>query len=84
MLLLTAADSNSSEDTVALVLVHHQAGLHASGLLVGVGHNTTDEVRLSLVQGGHQVVQLTLEVGGDRLTTALLLATTVILRESSL
>ena len=55
-----------------------------SWLLVGVGHHATDEVGLGLVEDGHQVVQLALEVGGDRLTTTLLLATTVILRESSL
>merc|ERR1719400_1534556 len=56
-----------------MVLVHHQAGLHASGLLVGVGHNTTDEVGLSLVEGGHQVVKLTLEVGGHSLAALALL-----------
>ena len=32
-----------------------------SGLLVSVGDNTTDEVRLSLVEGGHQVIKLALE-----------------------
>merc|ERR1719500_1334078 len=68
-----AADSNSSEDTVALVLVHHQAGLDASGLLVGVGHNATDEVGFSLVEGGHQVVELALEVGGYGLAALALL-----------
>ena len=40
---------------------------YPSGLLVGVGHNTTDEVGLSLVEGAHQVVQLPLEVGGNGL-----------------
>merc|ERR1719312_1970243 len=30
------ADGDSGEHTVALVLVHHQAGLNASGDLVGV------------------------------------------------
>merc|ERR1719225_2036795 len=62
--LSSLTDGNTSKHTVALVLVHHKAWLHASGLLVGVGHNTTDEVGLSLVEGGHQVVKLTLEVGG--------------------
>ena len=67
------ADGNTSQYTVALVLVHHQARLHSFGLLVSVGHHTADEVRLSLVQGRHQVVQLALEVGGDSLAAALLL-----------
>ena len=53
--------------------MHDQSGLHSSRLLVSVGHHATDEVRLGLVEGGHQVVQLTLEVGGDSLAAALLL-----------
>ena len=44
---------------------------------MGVGHHTTDEVGLSLVEGAHQVVQLALEVGGDGLASALLLPATV-------
>ena len=32
-------------------------------LLVSVGNHATDEVGLSLVEGGHQVIKLTLEVG---------------------
>jgi hypothetical protein len=40
---------------------------------VSVGDNTTDEVRLSLVQSGHQVIKLTLEVGRHSLATSLLL-----------
>merc|ERR1719471_2277110 len=67
------ADGDTGQHTVALVLVHHQAGLYSLGLLVSVGHHATDEVRLGLVEGGHQVVQLTLEVGGDSLAAALLL-----------
>merc|ERR1719191_1045147 len=73
------ADGDTGEHTVTLVLVHDQVGLHTSGLLVGVGHHTTDEVRLSLVQGGHQVIQLALEVGGDSLAATLLLLTTIVL-----
>merc|ERR1719400_2346188 len=69
----SAADGNTSKHTVALVLVHHKAWLDASGLLVGVGHNTTDEVGLSLVEGGHQVIKLTLEVGGHSLAALALL-----------
>ena len=46
---------------------------YPSRLLVGVGHDTTDEVGLSLVEGAHQVVQLTLEVRGDGLAALALL-----------
>ena len=45
-----------------------------SRLLVSVGHHTTDEVGLSLVEGDHQVVKLSLEVGGHRLSTLALLS----------
>merc|ERR1719443_2768755 len=57
-----SADGNTSQYTVTLVLVHHKVGLNSSRDLVGVGDNTTDEVGFSLVQGGHQVIKLTLEV----------------------
>ena len=40
---------------------------------MGVGHNTTDEVGLSLVEGGHQIVELALEVGGHGLAALALL-----------
>merc|ERR1719342_1984582 len=65
----STADGDSGEHTVALVLVHHQAGLNASGDLVGVGHHATDEVGVGLVEGGHQVVELALEVGGHGLAS---------------
>ena len=71
-------DGDSSQDTVALVLVHHQAGLDASRLLVGVGHHAADEVGLGLVEGGHQVVELALEVGGDGLAALALLPVLVL------
>ena len=74
------ADGDTSEHTVTLVLVHDKIGLNASGLLVGVGHNATDEVGLSLVKGGHQVIKLTLEVGGHSLAASLLLPVGSILR----
>merc|ERR1719278_1074286 len=74
----STADSNSGKHTVALVLVHHQARLNTSGLLVGVGHHTTDEVGLGLVEGGHQVVELPLEVGGHGLATLALLPVLVL------
>ena len=74
----STADSDSSKHTVALVLVHDKAGLHASRLLVGVGHHATDEVRLRLVEGGHQVVELALEVGGHGLAALALLPVSVL------
>merc|ERR1719192_1635334 len=74
----SAADGDTSKDTVALVLVHHQARLHATRLLVGVGHHATDEVGLGLVEGGHQVVELALEVGGDGLAALALLPVLVL------
>ena len=45
---------------------------------MGVGHHTTDEVGLSLVEGGHQVIELALEVGGDSLATLALLPVLVL------
>merc|ERR1719174_2898937 len=72
------ADGDSGEHTVAGVLVHHQARFHTSGLLVGVGHHTTDEVGLGLVEGGHQVVELALEVGGHGLAALALLPVLVL------
>merc|ERR1712223_1813422 len=74
----STADSDSSKHTVALVLVHDKAGLHASRLLVGVGHHATDEVRLRLVEGSHQVVELALEVGGHGLAALALLSVLVL------
>merc|ERR1719270_1859972 len=72
------ADGNAGKDTVALVLVHHKAGLHTSRLLVGVGHHATDEVGLGLVESGHQVVELALEVGGHGLAALALLTVLVL------
>ena len=57
-----AANGNTSKHTIALVLMHDEAWLNTSGLLVSVGDNTTDEVRLSLIQDTHEVIKLTLEV----------------------
>merc|ERR1719295_590638 len=74
----STADGDSGEHTVALVLVHHQAGLNASGDLVGVGHHATDEVGVGLVEGGHQVVELALEVGGHGLAALALLPVLVL------
>merc|ERR1719336_3138364 len=66
-------DGDTSQHTVALVLVHDEFRLRTSWLLVSVWHNTTNEVGLGLVEGGHQVIKLTLEVGGHSLAASLLL-----------
>merc|ERR1719150_1182028 len=72
-------DGDSGQHTVALVLVHDEFRLRTSRLLVGVGHNATDEVGLGLVEGGHQVIKLALEVGGHSLAASLLLPVRCIL-----
>ena len=58
--------------------LHNQGGFNASRLLVGVGHHTTDEVGLCLIESGHQVIELALEVGGDSLATLALLPVLVL------
>merc|ERR1719334_2792205 len=68
------ADGDTSQHTIALVLVHHQLRLNTTRLLMGVRHNTTDEVGLSLVKSGHEVIKLALEVGGHSLATLALLS----------
>ena len=45
---------------------------------MGVGHHTTDEVGVGLVEGGHQVIELALEVGGDSLAALALLPVLVL------
>jgi len=72
-------DGNSSQDTITLVLVHHQTRFNSTRLFVGVGDNTTNEMGLSLVESDHKVIKLALEIGGDSLATTLLLATSIIL-----
>merc|ERR1719454_1634066 len=74
----STADGDSGKHTVALVLVHHEAGLDTSGDLVGVGHHTTDEVGVGLVESGHQVIELALEVGGHGFATLALLPVLVL------
>merc|ERR1712079_270011 len=76
----SSADGDTGQHAVALVLVHDEAGLHTAGDLVGVGHHAADEVWLGLVEGGHQVVKLALEVGGHSLAASLLLPVRCILR----
>ena len=45
---------------------------------MGVGHHTTDEVGVGLVEHAHQVVELALEVGGDSLAALALLPVLVL------
>ena len=45
---------------------------------MGVRNHTTDEVGLSLVEGGHQIVELALEVGGHGLAALALLPVLVL------
>ena len=47
----THADPDSLEHTVAGQLVHDEWGLHLAGLLVGVGHQATHKVGLTVVLG---------------------------------
>merc|ERR1719412_1956797 len=74
----SSADRDTGQHTVALVLVHDEAGLHTSGDLVGVGHHATDEVGVGLVESGHQVIKLALEEGGHSLAASLLLPVLVL------
>merc|ERR1719370_2255232 len=53
----THTDPNSFKHTIASKLVHDQRRLNLSWLLVVVGHQTTYEVGLARIQGGHQLNQ---------------------------
>ena len=70
------ADTDALEYAVAGELVHHQTGVNHTWLLVVVGHDAPDEVRVGGVEGREEGIQLRLEGGGDRLVglLALLLA----------
>merc|ERR550532_50574 len=67
------ADPDTLQHTVTGQLVHDQWGLNISGLLVGVGHQATDEVGLARVEGGHQLIERHQVDGGHSLTAASLL-----------
>merc|ERR1719481_436344 len=73
-----AANCNAGQHTIALILVHHKIRLNTSRLLMSVGDNTTDEVRLSLVESGHQVIKLALEERRYSLAATLLLPVLVL------
>merc|ERR1719195_1671081 len=67
------ADPDTLQHTITGQLVHDQWGLHISGLLVGVGHQATDEVGLARVEGDHQLVERDQVDRGDSLAAASLL-----------
>merc|ERR1719300_1954721 len=73
------ADPDTLQHTVTGQLVHDQWRLNLSGLLVSVGHKATDEVRLAVVEGGHQLSQRDQVDGGDSLTAATLLLLALLL-----
>merc|ERR1719471_122442 len=74
------ADPDTLQHTVTGQLVHDQWGLNLSGLLVGVGHQATDEVGLAGVEGGHQLSKGDQVDRGDSLAaTSLLLLLALIL-----
>ena len=45
----THADPDAFEHAVASELVHDERGLHPAGLLVRVGHDAPDEVKMMMV-----------------------------------
>jgi len=59
--------------TITSKLVHNKFRFNTSRLLVGVGHNATDEVRLSAVKSSHQSSKLNQVDRGDSLAAATLL-----------
>uniref|UniRef100_A0A2M4DMR2 Uncharacterized protein n=1 Tax=Anopheles darlingi TaxID=43151 RepID=A0A2M4DMR2_ANODA len=72
------ANTDTFKHTVTSQLVHDQVSINDTGRLHFVGNDTTDEVRLSRLQRGHQVVQLFLVRGRDSGETGTLLATTAL------
>lgn len=52
------ADSNALQYTIATQLVQNQKGSYLSRLLLVVGNDATDKVRLRGTQSSHEVVQL--------------------------
>merc|ERR1719400_3022114 len=67
------ADPDTLKHTITGQLVHDQWGLNISGLLVGVGHQATDEVRLARVESDHQLIERDEVDRGDSLAAASLL-----------
>ena len=54
----THANPDAFKHTIASQLMQNEWRLHTTRLLVVIGHNATDEVRLSAVQGGHKSLKL--------------------------
>ena len=54
------ANTDTLKHTVACQLVHDKASIDCAWSFGLIGHNATDEVRVSGVQGGHQAAQLVL------------------------
>ena len=62
----TAANPDALQHSVAGELVHYQGRVQQQGGLVVVGHNASDEVGISGVEGSEQGVQLGPEGRGHR------------------
>ena len=60
-----ATDPDALEDSVAPKLVQHQWGVYLSGLLLVVGDNAADEVRVGVPECDHQLRELLLIELGD-------------------
>jgi hypothetical protein len=65
-------------ETVFPIDIFSSTRFNPSRLFMCVGHHATDEVGLGLVEGGHQVVELALEVRGDSLAALPLLPVLVL------
>merc|ERR1711963_770833 len=77
-------DSDSLQHTITGELVHNKMRLNLSGLLVSVGHKTTNKVRLARVEGGHELSKRDQVDRGDSLaTTSLLLLLSLVLLDLS-
>merc|ERR1711963_714473 len=77
-------DSDTLQHTITGELVHYKWRLNLSGLLVSVRHKATDKVRLTRVEGGHELTKRDKADRGDSLsTTSLLLLLTLILLDFS-
>ena len=51
------ANSDPLQDTITFELMHDQWWLYLSWLLVGVRHKTTDKVRVTIVEGLHELTK---------------------------
>merc|ERR1719239_84676 len=67
------ANPDTFKHTITSQLVHDKRRLYISRLLVGVGHKATHKVRLTRVQGGHELSKRHQVNRGDSLTATSLL-----------